>query len=345
MAAPAPSAAGPAAPGLSIPADEGRRLRRSIISLLLVGVIVIGLVLAVPGLQQVADRLKDVSPPWIALAVVFELLSCAGYVVAFRLIFYRSPALFAIRVALSEMAFAAVIPAGGAGGIAIGAWVVRAKGGPVRGFLERSGVLFLLTSAVNAATLVVAGVLVGAGLLSSPHHLVLGLAPAAVGLGGIALFACVPLLARRYAGRESPGRAIRWVRKTADVVRQTLEEVRHPRWRLLGAGAYLWADIAVLWISFRAFGTSLPVGALALAYLIGYLGNILPLPGGIIGLDAGLAGALILYGAKPASAAAAVLVYHAIALWVPTLLGTIAFLRLRPTLDEPIVLAPERKHP
>ena len=66
------------------------------------------------------------------LAVVLELGSCLGYVLAFQHVFYRAERLFAARVALSEMAFSAVIPAGGAGGIALGAYIVRAKGGPVR---------------------------------------------------------------------------------------------------------------------------------------------------------------------------------------------------------------------
>jgi uncharacterized protein (TIRG00374 family) len=101
----------------------------------------------------------------------------------------------------------------------------------------------------------------------------------------------------------------------------------------------------MLWVSFRAFGEAPPVGALTLAFLIGYLGNVLPVPGGIGALDGGLTGALILYGAAPASAAAAVLVYHAIVLWLPTLLGTIAFLRLRRTIHEPLVLRPPRALP
>jgi uncharacterized protein (TIRG00374 family) len=120
---------------------------------------------------------------------------------------------------------------------------------------------------------------------------------------------------------------------------------RAARWRLLGAGAYLWCDIAMLWVAFRAFGQAPPVGALTLAFLIGYLGNIVPVPGGIGALDGGLTGALILYGAAPAAAAAAVLVYHAIVLWVPTLLGTVAFLRLRRTIDEPLALGPPRPLP
>ena len=74
------------------------------------------------------------------------------------------------------------------------------------------------------------------------------------------------------------------------------------------------------------------IPALVLAYNIGYVANALPIPGGIGVLDAGLAGALLLYGASPAHVTAAVLIYHAVALWVPGLGGTLAYLRVRPRL-------------
>jgi uncharacterized membrane protein YbhN (UPF0104 family) len=322
--------------------DEGKRLRNGIISLVVLVILVGALLLAVPGLRDVADRLKDVDPVWIALAVVLELLSCAGYVVAFRMVFYRVPSLLAIRVALSEMAFGAVLPVGGAGGIAVGAWVAKAKGGSLRRFMERSAVLFLLTSGINAATLALAGLLVGAGILEAPHPLLLGLVPGLIAAAAVALFWFVPSVAARFALVEDAGRIVRWLHTTARVVEETKDEIRRPSWRLLGAVGYLWFDIAMLWVSFEAFGDAPPVGALTLAFLIGYLGNVIPIPGGIGALDGGLTAALVLYGADPASAAAAVLVYHAIVLWVPTLIGTLAFLRLRPTLSEPIVLGPER---
>src|SRR3954454_2653152 len=172
--------------------DEGRRLRNGIISLVVLVILVGALLLAVPGLRDVADRLKDVDPGWIGLAVVLELLSCAGYVVAFRLVFYRAPRLLAIRVALSQLAFGAVLPVGGAGGIAVGAWVAKAKGGSLRRFMERSAVLFLLTSGINAATLALAGLLVGVGVLHAPHPLLLGLLPGAIAAAGVALFWFLP---------------------------------------------------------------------------------------------------------------------------------------------------------
>jgi uncharacterized membrane protein YbhN (UPF0104 family) len=323
--------------------DEGKRLRNGIVSLVVLVILVGALLLAVPGLEDVADKIRDVAPGWIGLAVVLELASCAGYAVAFCMIFYRVPTILAIRTALSEMAFGAVLPVGGAGGIAVGAWVAKAKGGSLRRFMERSAVLFLLTSGINAATLALAGLLVGAGVLHAPHHLLLGLLPGLIAAGGVALFWFVPSVAARFALVEDPGRTIRWLHTTGRVVEEAKDEIRHPSWRLLGAVGYLWFDIAMLWVAFRAFGDAPPVGALTLAFLIGYLGNVVPVPGGIGALDGGLTAALVLYGADPASAAAAVLVYHAIVLWVPTLLGTIAFLRLRRTLDEPLVLRPERR--
>ena len=322
--------------------DEAVRLRRGIVSLLIVAILVGALLFAVPGLRDVADRLREVSPVWLALAVALELGSCAGYVLAFRMIFYRVPARLAARVALSEMAFGAVLPVGGAGGIAIGAWVARAKGGSLRRFMQRSAVLFLLTSGVNAATLALAGLLVAAGVLHAPYPDTLGLVPGLVGVAGLVFFWFLPALARRLAEERSEGRLRHWMHATAGVVDDVKEEIRHPSWGLLGAVAYLWCSIATLWVCFRAFGEAPPVGALTLAFLIGYLGNIVPVPGGIGALDGGLTAALVLYGASPASAAAAVLLYHAMVLWIPTLVGTIAFLRLRRTIDEPLVLAPER---
>ena len=323
--------------------DEGKRLRNGIVSLIILVILVGGLVFAVPGLRDVADRLTDVDPEWIALAVVLEVLSCVGYVLAFRQVFFRIPAVLAIRVALSEMAFGAVLPVGGAGGIAVGAWVAKSKGGSLRRFMERSAVLFLITSGVNAATLALAGLLVAAGVLHAPHHVTLGLVPGVIATGGLLLFWFVPAMAARRALVEDAGRGVRWLHTTAAVVQAAKEEIRHPTWRLLGAVAYLWCDIAMLWVCFRAFGDAPPVGALTLAFLIGYLGNVVPVPGGIGALDGGLTAALVLYGAGPASAAAAVILYHAIVLWIPTLLGTIAFLRLRPTITEPLVLRPERR--
>jgi uncharacterized membrane protein YbhN (UPF0104 family) len=129
-------------------------------------------------------------------------------------------------------------------------------------------------------------------------------------------------------------RAPRWLRGISAGVNDAEQTTLHQRsWRLIGAIGYLGFDIAVLWICLAALGHAPSVPAVVLAYNIGYLTNTLPIPGGIDVLDAGLTGALALYGIAPAHAAAAVLVYHAIAIWVPGAGGLLAYLRLRPRLQ------------
>jgi uncharacterized membrane protein YbhN (UPF0104 family) len=120
--------------------------------------------------------------------------------------------------------------------------------------------------------------------------------------------------------------------RTASWVSDTKEIAFTPNWRLLGAVGYLLFDIAVLWTCLRAVGVNAPIFALVLGYQIGYLANLVPIPGGVGALEGGLLGALLLYGLPAAPTAAAVVLYHAIALWLPTLGGTAGFVGLRRAL-------------
>jgi uncharacterized membrane protein YbhN (UPF0104 family) len=145
---------------------------------------------------------------------------------------------------------------------------------------------------------------------------------------GLVLVAALPAIVR------SRSRAPRWLGAFATGVREAEQTAftRRPSWRVVGALGYLAFDIAVLWVILRGMGSTSSVAAVTLGYSIGYAANSLPIPGGIGVLDAGLTGALVLYGVSPVHAAAAVIVYHAIAFWVPGLGGLLAYLRLRPRL-------------
>ena len=65
----------------------------------------------------------------------------------------------------------------------------------------------------------------------------------------------------------------------------------------------------------------MPLTIILMGYLIGQLGGLLPLPGGIGGIDGGLIGTLIVYGAPAAATAAAVLAYRVILFWLPLIAG------------------------
>lgn len=306
---------------------QEQRLRSGVLwTVLLIGFGIL-LVVAVLGIGPVVHRAASASPFWAALALVLELASCLSFVSIFGAIFDRTPRRLASRVAWSEMAFGAVLPAGGAGGVAAGGWLLVRKGQPIGEVIRRSGILFLYTSAVNVAVLCLAA---GAYVVepgSGGHGVALGVVPAAGGLLVAAVVAVLPRVVRHRP--RSPRRVGRWVRATAEVVEQTRAASRGVGWRAVAAWGYLLFDIAVLWACFHAFGESPAIPALVLGYQIGYLANALPIPGGVAVLDGGIIGALVLYGSPVGATGAAVLLYHAFALWVPTLIGTVQFGRLR----------------
>jgi uncharacterized membrane protein YbhN (UPF0104 family) len=109
---------------------------------------------------------------------------------------------------------------------------------------------------------------------------------------------------------------------------------------MLGAAGFLWLDMAALWAACRATGHPIGVLAVAVAYFIGYLATMIPMPAGLGVLDSGLAGALVLYGFSPTASVGAVLVYHAISVWVPGLGGLIAWLPARVRMQESAAATP-----
>ncbi len=323
--------------------QAGRNLWRGLISLAVLVALVAGLLLAVPGLHGVADQVTEMKVPWLIVAVVLEILSCLGYVLAFLQVFDRAPIRFGARVALSELAFGAAVSLGGAGSVAIGALLLVERGGPPGRVAELSAVLFLLTSAVNVITLVLAGLGLWTGLLSGPHNPLLSLVPAAVGTITLVFFLALPRISERYVDLSGPGRMRGALREIALTIRHTERMIRSRDWRLLGAVGFLWFDIGVLAACFAAAGHVPPLATIVLAYQIGYLSNILPIPGSIGILDGSIVGMFVLYGTNATLVTAATVVYHAIALWIPAMWGTIAFLILRRSRGEPLKLRPPRE--
>jgi uncharacterized membrane protein YbhN (UPF0104 family) len=322
--------------------DPSRSLWRGLISLIILVAMVIGLLLAVPGLHGVADAVSEMSGGWLVFAVALEVLSCIGYVIAFLQVFERAPVRFGARVALSELAFGAAVSLGGAGSVAVGAWLLVERGGPPGRVAERSAVLFLLTSAINVITLALAGLGLWTGILPGPSDPLLSVIPAAIGVGVLVGVLLLPRFSERLAARRAPGRVHSLLLEAASAIRLTEGVLFALDWRTIGAIAFLWCDIGVLAACFAAAGPVPPLAALVLAYQIGYLSNLIPIPGNIGVLDGSLVGMLVIYGAPATLATAATVVYHAIALWIPAMWGSVAFLVLRRTRNRPLELRPPR---
>jgi hypothetical protein len=280
--------------------------------------------------------------PLVFAALVLEILSCICYVIAFLQVFERAPIRLGARVALSELAFGAAVSVGGAGSVAVGAWLLVERGANPGRVAERSAVLFLLTSAVNVITLALAGLATWVGILPGSHNLWLTLIPGLVGVVVFIAFLALPRFVDRLLGDRTEGRLVTVLRGTAESVRDTAAILFHPDWRLIGAFGYLWFDIAVLEVCFQAAGGNPPLSTLVLAYQIGYLSNFVPIPGGIGVLDGSFVGMFVLYHVNASIATAATVVYHAISLWVPAMWGTVAFLLLRKSRGQPLRLREPR---
>ena len=336
----------PSEPELLDASKARRSLRNGFITLVLAGALVIGLLLAVPGLKGVATTVSQMKAQWVVAAILLEALSCASYVLAFLQVFVRAPFRVGAYVALSEEAFGAAVSLGGAGSLAVGAWLMVERGAPPGRIAERSAVLFLYTSAINVITLILAGVGLFLGL-PGPSDPWLSVVPAAVGALVLVLFLLLPRYVDRLVARVPPGRLHTLLTETAASVRDTKRLTFHPDWRIVGAIGYLWFDIAVLYACLAAAGQTPPLAPVVLAYQIAYLSNFIPVPGGVGILDGSMIGMLVIYGIGGTAATAATLVYHAISLWVPALWGTFAFIVLQKTKRRPIMLRnpPEELHP
>jgi len=140
--------------------------------------------------------------------------------------------------------------------------------------------------------------------------------------------------------RRMPGKLRTVLATTAESIRDTRDLLFRPDWRIIGAIAFLWADIGVMAACFAATGHTPPLSTIVLAYQIGYITNILPIPGNIGVLDGSIVGMFVLYGVSATAATAATVVYHGIALWIPATWGTITYIVLRRTRDRPLTPRP-----
>ena len=335
----------PARPaGEVLPDRRGLVVRLAVVTAVFVALAVA--VSSMPGLDELRHRLADAAPGWLALALVLEAASCLAFVAAFRGVFsQRLPWRFSYEVGMAAQGTNVLLPAGGASGLALGAWALRKTGMSSERLARRTVAFFLITSSVNFATAAFAGAALTLGLLArGGAPLWLTALPALLAVISIAGVLSLPRVLDRP--RSPTGRASRVLAKGGIALSAGIRDAR----ALVGAGSplviagavgYMTLDLAALAAAFVAVGSPPPLGVLALAYVVGQLGGLIPLPGGVGGADGGLIAALALYGTPLAPAVAAVLAYRAFQLGLPALLGALAVIRLPDVLRS----APDVREP
>jgi uncharacterized membrane protein YbhN (UPF0104 family) len=273
------------------------------------GLLIAGLV---PGSGK---RLQHAAASWVAVEVVLEVIACAGYAWLFHSVFsygaYTSTYFRSGQIAVGELGAFAVLPTG-LGGPVLRLWALRRGGMPLREVLVRSvshAPIFNLPY-VLAASLLGTSVVLGVGPGHAP--LVVALAPLGLVLGAVALGVISMLYVKT---RHSPPRNRR-VRVTREALRSIPEGLRGIPGRLrepgslLGAIGYWAGDCGVLAAAFHAAGGSAPISVIALAYMLGQLGNALPLPGGVGGVEPLMLGVLTTSGVDIGLGGAAVVLYR-----------------------------------
>ena len=287
--------------------------------------VVVAAIVLVPGWARCASASSGAQPGWLVFAAVLQLRSCASYVLVFRGVFCRRMSWrTSTEIGLSELAANSVFSVGGAGGLALGAWILRRGGLPADYIARRTVAFFLITSLANVGFLALGGIGLATGVLRRRRR--------------TSCSGSLPAVAAVARDRPRPGRApargrarraldARPARRRGEAVGDGVDEaMRLLRTGdpaiLLGAAGYMLFDVAMLGVCFAAFGNDVPpAGVLLVAYIVGQLGGLIPIPGGIGGVDGGLIGTLVLYGVDPADAAVAVIAYRGLLLTIPALLG------------------------
>ncbi len=302
----------------------------------------------ITGLSGTLKRLRNADPWWIALGVCLEALSLGGYGLLFRTVFschgVRIGWRESYQITLAGTVATKLLSAAGAGGVALTVWALRAAGMSARTIARRMLTFELLLYAVFTVSLLIAGAGLRIGVFPGSAPWTLTVIPAFI--AGAIIVATValrwfPATLERWIASASSSRRLglrllsrlavapRTLREATGVV---VELVRARRLGVIGAVIYWALDIGALWASIHAFGSPPPLATVVMAYFVGQLANVLPLPGGLGGVEGGMIGALVAFGAQGSLAVLGVLAYRLISFWLPTLPGAIAYVRLRKTV-------------
>ena len=305
------------------------------------------------GVEDAIERMGDGDPVWIGIALSFSIAMFFSYVALFKGVVGERIELKwreSYEITMAGLAATRLFSAGGAGGIALTYWALRKAGMERRQTACRMVAFLVVTYAVYMLTLVINGVLLRVGAFSGPAPAGLTIVPAAIAGGIVVIFLLIALIPedfeRRMASFTQGYRFRKWLHRLASApatlasgTRTAIAFVREPSrggLAVVGAIGFWAANIAILWAAFKAFDAEIPLAVVVQGFFVGMFANLIPLPGGVGGVDAGMIGAFALFdvpGVSGGTIFAAVLTYRLIAFWLPIPPGIVAFFQLRRTVS------------
>lgn len=306
-------------------------------------IVVYFLILNIPGLRNAVDQLSEVKPGLLVLGLVLELLALFCYSLMTRAalgpVGHHMTALHLFRIQLSTRALSSLVPGGSAAGSALGYRMMVASGvpGPDAGFaLATAG----LASAVVLNFILWAGLIVSIPLRGV--NPVYGTAAIA---GIILMGIAVAIIFGLIEGQERSEKILRSVARrlrlnedrAGEAVRhiggrmQELAADRAPLRRLVFWASANWLiDAAALWVFLRAFGGSVPLDGLIVAFGLANVLAAIPItPGGLGIVEGTYVPVLVGFGLPRATAVVGVVSYRIAQYWLPILIGGVCYLSLR----------------
>ncbi|MEO6713806.1 MAG: lysylphosphatidylglycerol synthase transmembrane domain-containing protein [Mycobacteriales bacterium] len=307
------------------------------------------------GARRALSTLASVNFAYLAAGVGLELAALVAYAQLTRSVLPKTPTTPGLwtlfRIDLSTLAISHVVPGGTAAGASLGFRLMLANG--IRG---TDAAFTMATQGIGSA--VVLNVLLWVGVVATiPTRGVSPLTRNAAIAGSLLIAMLAALVVGLTLGEARATRIVRWVSRRApflDEVRTALVVERlATRLRELGSDRSLlvrasgWAaanwllDAASLWVFVRAFGHTMDVPGLIVAFGFANILAALPLtPGGLGIVEGVLTPTLVGFGAPAAVALLGVISWRLINFWLPIPAGGAAYLSLKLGRDSSADLPP-----
>lgn len=298
-------------------------------------------------------------PKLVALAVPFEILSVAGYVLLFWAVYGAAARMLSqgsdtparplslkesMQLTTSRLALGDTLPGGGATGFAVQFWALARAGFNAAQISRTTTAFLILSNTVMTVMIMLLGVLIGAGLVGGDLHPALTWIPAAI---AAAVVIVILLFARKGKtfvppAEDSQEKLTGRFAKTRTLIREignrlppgaydAIRTIRRPA-AITGMLANPGFDFVAFYLGIASVTEPIALPVMLMAYFIGQVGSLVPLPGGIGGVQGLAIAVLVAGGMEVHSATAGVLVWTGVALGTQIVWGMWQYFFLRKSI-------------